>query len=494
MQMYGTLYNLLWYFILLFSTLLFSYNTEQTRHVKVSEVWDESNSQLSFDKMMSVAATFLKDSDRDLFITKAKATYVDEDGEVITMSSNSELKDAFFQVLKTYPSQKKAFVVLVATPQKEKKPAKIASSAKASMPKRIQVRKVQPNKKLFAVSSDKATPAGCTLKTEDVAFIHARHTCDGCNKTPIVGDRYRAKNIADFDLCGACMNKYEGDKADFEIQFSDRDRCMQDKWRMMKSRCTPDSFNSIACAWNSRVNGDLATFLKDIQEKTGAVIESATVYGDAAAASNIEKSEVAPSADRKAKESDEKEKKPSPADSFLDDADGSIAEQIGRTLDVCVAAIEDVMDVQVEKVNTNVSSLKSPGLSPAAADAVSVASSMVSSMNDTTKKMDGSSQTEDVPKEKDEVKVPQVEDASSDGEEGWSVVDNDYDDDNEKQSPTLSPIVLAKWDKELHGLHQLGFLDDKKNIDALEHLEAAALGCDSIDEITVAQAVEYLLK
>ena len=435
---------------------------------------------------MAVAARFVKVSDP--FIAKAKATYVDEDGEVITMSSNLELKDAFFQVLKTYPSQKKPFVVLVATPRKEKKPAKIVSSTKASMPKRIQVRKVQPNKKLFAVSSDKATPVGCNLKTDNVAFLHARHTCDGCSKTPIVGDRYRAKNIADFDLCGACMNKYEGDKADFEIEVSDRDRLMQDRWRMMKSRCS-GSFNNIACTWN-RTNGDLATFLKDIQEKTGAVIESATVYGDtaaAAAASNIEKSEVTPSADKpsaqaevlkEAKESDEKEKKPSsPADSFLDDADGSIAEQIGRTLDVCVAAIEDVMG-EVEKVNTDVSSLKSPNLSSAAAN--------------TSKKI-GSSQTEDVSKKKNEVKVPQVEDAS-DGEEEWSVVDNDDDDDNGKQSPTLSPIVLAKWDKELHGLHQLGFLDDVKNVDALEHLEAAALGCDSTDEITVAQAVEYLLK
>jgi len=393
----------------------------------------------------------------------------------------------------------------VATPRKEKKPAKIASSTKASMPKRIQVRKVQPNKKLFAVSSDKATPVGCNLKTDNVAFLHARHTCDGCSKTPIVGDRYRAKNIADFDLCGACMNKYEGDKADFEIDVSNRDRPMQNRWRMMKSRCTPDSFNNIACTWNSRVNGDLATFLKDIQEKTGAVIESATVYGDAAAASNIEKSEVTPSADKttqaevlkEAKESDKKVKQPSSPspshDSFLDDADGSIAEQIGRTLDVCVAAIEDVMD-EVEKVSTDVSALKSPDLSSAAVHAVSVASSMVSSMNDTKK--DGSSQTEDVSEEKKEVKVPQVEDASGDGEEEWSVVDNDDDDDDddEKQSPTLSPIVLAKWDKELDGLHQLGFLDDVKNVDALEHLEAAALGCDSTDEITVAQAVEYLLK
>ena len=47
-------------------------------------------------------------------------------------------------------------------------------------------------------------------------FIHARHTCDGCSKTPIIGTRYRATKIPDFDLCEACFKSYEGDDLDFK--------------------------------------------------------------------------------------------------------------------------------------------------------------------------------------------------------------------------------------------------------------------------------------
>jgi hypothetical protein len=53
-------------------------------------------------------------------------------------------------------------------------------------------------------------------KFDSSFFIHARHTCDGCSKTPIIGTRYRATNIPDFDLCSACFEKYEGEKTDFK--------------------------------------------------------------------------------------------------------------------------------------------------------------------------------------------------------------------------------------------------------------------------------------
>lgn len=46
-------------------------------------------------------------------------------------------------------------------------------------------------------------------------FIHARHTCDGCSKTPIIGTRYTATKIPDFDLCEACFKSYEGEDLDF---------------------------------------------------------------------------------------------------------------------------------------------------------------------------------------------------------------------------------------------------------------------------------------
>jgi len=54
---------------------------------------------------MSLAASFaLPENEVDnsglaAFTAKAKATYVDEDGDEITMTSNDELDDAFLQVL-----------------------------------------------------------------------------------------------------------------------------------------------------------------------------------------------------------------------------------------------------------------------------------------------------------------------------------------------------------------------------------------------------------
>mmetsp|Transcript_22859 Transcript_22859/g.32757 ORF Transcript_22859/g.32757 Transcript_22859/m.32757 type:complete len:660 (+) Transcript_22859:99-2078(+) len=44
----------------------------------------------------------------------------------------------------------------------------------------------------------------------DRGFLHSRHTCDGCGKTPIIGIRYHALNIPDFDFCEICMANYGG--------------------------------------------------------------------------------------------------------------------------------------------------------------------------------------------------------------------------------------------------------------------------------------------
>jgi hypothetical protein len=95
------------------------------------------------------------------------------------------------------------------------------------------------------------------------------------------------------------------------------------------------------------------------------------------------------------------------------------------------------------------------------------------------------------------VEMPKVEDANG-GEDEWSVVDED-----EKPKPNfakcqpiswaLSPFVLAKWDTELRQLHDMGFLDDRRNVDSLEHLEAAHMGVDSTEKISVNAAVEHLL-
>ena len=46
-------------------------------------------------------------------------------------------------------------------------------------------------------------------------FVHARHACNGCSVTPIIGPRYHSTKMPDLDLCALCFVKYEGDKLDF---------------------------------------------------------------------------------------------------------------------------------------------------------------------------------------------------------------------------------------------------------------------------------------
>ena len=50
----------------------------------------------------------------------------------------------------------------------------------------------------------------------DPTFVHARHTCDGCMTTPIVGLRYNAINLKDYDLCSTCFTKCKDDDIAFE--------------------------------------------------------------------------------------------------------------------------------------------------------------------------------------------------------------------------------------------------------------------------------------
>ena len=53
--------------------------------------------------------------------------------------------------------------------------------------------------------------------------------------------------------------------------------------------------------------------------------------------------------------------------------------------------------------------------------------------------------------------------------------------------------VLSRWDVELKKLHEFGFLDDVRNVQVLEKLEAANIGSDCPEHVTVSQAIGELL-
>lgn len=57
----------------------------------------------------------------------------------------------------------------------------------------------------------------------------------------------------------------------------------------------------------------------------------------------------------------------------------------------------------------------------------------------------------------------------------------------------IHPVALSRWQNELHELHTMGFLDDHRSIEALEYLEAANIGVESNDPVTVEQVVNFLL-
>ena len=215
------------------SSLSTNVPTVQTRRVKVSEIWGKKVSKLNFAKLMKIAAGFVLPENRKedaaafaSFVSKAKATYVDEDGDEITMTTSNELDDAFVHLF----VKAKPFVVTISIPQvvEASKAPVMASAARmrGGMPKRIQIRKVEPSD--LRMAAMKAAQAMAPLAETDVPmdnnkppnggelFIHARHTCDGCQKSPIVGTRYHATKIPDFDLCKSCYEKYEGDDLDFK--------------------------------------------------------------------------------------------------------------------------------------------------------------------------------------------------------------------------------------------------------------------------------------
>jgi len=68
------------------------------------------------------------------------------------------------------------------------------------------------------------------------SFIHGRHTCDGCLTTPIVGLRWHAVNLPDYDLCDKCIANYKGEDITFEPMELDRDRFLQPRWQRRQIR------------------------------------------------------------------------------------------------------------------------------------------------------------------------------------------------------------------------------------------------------------------
>ena len=116
------------------------------------------------------------------------------------------------------------------------KQAKKASKDAAKQAKKMSkeaVKQVKKASKMEAKMEAAAAPPAATetpeppvrtpepepqVNTDETAppFIHGRHTCDQCLTTPIVGKRYHAVNMPDYDLCEKCFQNYDGKDIQFE--------------------------------------------------------------------------------------------------------------------------------------------------------------------------------------------------------------------------------------------------------------------------------------
>mmetsp|Transcript_28335 Transcript_28335/g.58858 ORF Transcript_28335/g.58858 Transcript_28335/m.58858 type:complete len:834 (+) Transcript_28335:345-2846(+) len=208
----------------------------QTRRLNVADLWDSSNSTLSFAKLIGIASDFAFNSRPAEKLEKVKVTYIDEDGDKITMSSDEELMEAFRQTLKKFPAR--VFRINATFPKEQATPKAPPVEAKKVEEKRVDAPSKHEETKCLAQRPQRGVRCVIKGKGVDVSsqvydekfFIHARHTCDGCSKTPIIGTRYHATKIPDFDLCETCFKEYKGEDLDFKPEIFDRDRPMQPRW------------------------------------------------------------------------------------------------------------------------------------------------------------------------------------------------------------------------------------------------------------------------
>mmetsp|Transcript_4553 Transcript_4553/g.6307 ORF Transcript_4553/g.6307 Transcript_4553/m.6307 type:complete len:693 (-) Transcript_4553:104-2182(-) len=427
-------------------------------------------------------------------------------------------------------------------------------------------------------------------------FIHGRHTCDSCFTTPIVGGRYHATNLPDYDLCAKCHDSYMGSEIKFEPVELDRDRPFQERWHRKHSkfggrgRCHGSvnrrrggrgRFNAAAGPKDSNKNMDaclteaIRRSLRDVSD----AIEQASVAASSTAAvapakkkkvqdepkklppkkEEIEVEATAPVEDEKKTEAAPVEteaeivvapmkteaeivvtkdeasvgEKVEPQTEFTSDAEGSgeIAAEIGRTLDDVASAISSVVTEIERSVKTTESD-----------DAYDGGMSGVVVEEPVVEEDDVMPETEDIIEDEPETGATivdgedEMQDAASQGSDGsWDVVNEEDQLVQDEmlaraaqvigsalfesattgdQGSALTESVVStvptdvhsigsseipaasrdRWSVQLTQLRELGFFDESKNVEILERLNAANIGCDSDDEVTMTQVVNELFK
>lgn len=156
---------------------------------------DANNSTSGAVKLKQIAMSMFLDKnevkDVELDRYHIELTYADMDGDTICIYSNDDIISA----LKEYSTIGKVKIMGKVDTRIERND--VLSSQNTSI-KKSPIVKISDNRR----------------------FIHGRHTCKGCNMTPIFGKRFHCYSLK-FDYCESCISTYDDDEVFVEDQLSE---------------------------------------------------------------------------------------------------------------------------------------------------------------------------------------------------------------------------------------------------------------------------------
>lgn len=168
--------------------------SETVRRIPVHRLNDEEG--ISFEKLRKYIVRYSPNGDEGVVV---KITYRDEDGDDVEVSSCEELQDAL-DLSSASTLQLHASVLskkLLAQRKLERRSTEVLNAFGSVL-----------NFVCDTVDTIAGGlipyPATKSSSVFDPDFTHGRHTCDGCGTCPIIGYRWHAVNVWNYDLCNRC--------------------------------------------------------------------------------------------------------------------------------------------------------------------------------------------------------------------------------------------------------------------------------------------------
>lgn len=276
--------------------------TSQIRRVRLPRIADAAGN-VSYEELVGLVVTFTFPAESSAEKFDCTLTYFDQDEDTVTIASTAELVDAVEQfvdqkVLRISTEVKRkasttasipastqtqrtsygttdrgtstksdnieanlqnvlesfASVIVTAVSALEKGIAESAANgssgvASAYVSKGSSESKPQASEEAAAKpATEPAVESSASVESPEPAaeekaapFIHRRHTCDSCLMNPVVGTRYHAVNMMDYDLCEKCFPNYSGKETEF-ISYPSGEKVL--RFEKAQLQVFPDSVES----------------------------------------------------------------------------------------------------------------------------------------------------------------------------------------------------------------------------------------------------------